>query len=71
MKRGILTIATQLQGVLYYADGYFFQCLEGEDPVLELLVEKLRKDSRHREIMIYGLKAIDQNTFYRMVDEIC
>ena len=52
-----------ITGVLYYADGYFFQCLEGEDPVLELLVEKLRKDSRHREIMIYGLKTIDQTHF--------
>ena len=50
-------------GVLYYADGYFFQCLEGEDPVLELLLEKLRKDSRHREIVIYGLKSIDQAHF--------
>ena len=52
-----------ITGVLYYADGHFFQCLEGNELILELLVEKLSKDSRHREIMIYGFKSIDKAHF--------
>ncbi len=59
MKREILTIVTLGTGVLYYADGYFFQRLEGNELILELLVEKLRK-TWHHDIMIYGFKSIDQ-----------
>ncbi|MFW2732183.1 BLUF domain-containing protein, partial [Acinetobacter baumannii] len=33
-------------GVLYYADNAFFQCLEGEQEVVERLFEKIQKDQR-------------------------
>ncbi len=63
VKREIFDHRHAVTGVLYYADGHFFQCLEGNELILELLVEKLSKDSRHREIMIYGFKSIDQAHF--------
>lgn len=44
-KRGI-------GGVLYYGDGCFFQCLEGEQEVVLKLVEKLKRDSRHKDFRI-------------------
>ena len=42
-----------ISGVLYYADGYFFQCLEGEEAVLQQLLEKLRKDPRHKNVQLF------------------
>lgn len=50
-------------GVLYFADGYFFQCLEGADSVLDVLLIKLKKDSRHQDVQIYRVKDIEQAHF--------
>lgn len=41
-------------GVLYYADNAFFQCLEGEQEVVERLFEKIQKDQRHYNINGYA-----------------
>ena len=35
-------------GVLFYGDGFFFQCLEGEKDVVEATYQKICLDSRHR-----------------------
>lgn len=32
-----------IYGVLYFADGYFFQCLEGDQTTIMQLFEKLKK----------------------------
>jgi len=54
----------QITGVLYFADGHFFQCLEGECLVLKaLLTERLSKDPRHKNIKLFETKEIEQRTF--------
>jgi hypothetical protein len=50
-------------GVLYFGDGCFFQCLEGEETAVDLLYEKIRKDSRHKELKILTRKSIDSLSF--------
>lgn len=45
-----------ITGVLYYGNGYFFQCMEGpKDIVDELFYNKIIKDKRHKncEILSY------------------
>lgn len=53
----------QVNGVLYYADGYFFQCLEGKAEILEHLLIKLKKDKRHQDIIIFNRKNIEERSF--------
>ncbi|NHB57131.1 BLUF domain-containing protein [Acinetobacter sp. 194] len=53
----------EISGVLYYADGYFFQCVEGEKQHLDQLVEKLKKDQRHKDLKFYGFKIIAERNF--------
>lgn len=52
-----------ISGVLYFADGYFFQCVEGEKHHLDLLLEKIKKDERHTDLKFYGFKIITQRNF--------
>ncbi|WP_407303412.1 BLUF domain-containing protein [Acinetobacter sp.] len=54
----------QIHGVLYYADGYFFQCLEGEEKHIRMLLEKLEKDSRHHAIVLLKACAVKEGNFY-------
>ena len=67
--RDILTEArdfnelNEICGVLYYADNAFFQCLEGEQEVVERLFEKIKNDRRHHNIKWLCTYAIDQNSF--------
>lgn len=54
----------QITGVLYFADGYFFQCLEGECLTLKsLLLERLNKDPRHHDIKLFETKEIEYPSF--------
>lgn len=54
----------QVTGVLYFADGYFFQCLEGECLTLKsLLLERLSKDPRHHDIKLFETKEIEYPSF--------
>lgn len=54
----------QVTGVLYFADGHFFQCLEGECLHLKtILVEKLNKDARHQDIKLFETKEIQYRSF--------
>jgi CRP-like cAMP-binding protein/class 3 adenylate cyclase len=39
-------------GVLISVHGYFFQILEGEQATVDKLVEKIARDTRHKELMI-------------------
>jgi hypothetical protein len=67
--RDILTEArdfnelNEICGVLYYADNAFFQCLEGEQEVVERLFEKIKNDRRHHNIKWLCTYSIDQNSF--------
>ena len=50
-------------GVLYYAEGRFFQCLQGAQAALEQLFQHIAKDTRHRDIVRYPDQNIDQIDF--------
>ena len=52
-----------LVGVLYFGDGIFFQCLEGEEDAVNTLLTKLEADSRHKDLKIISKKYIDKLSF--------
>ena len=56
----------QVYGVLYYGNGMFFQCLEGDsDIVNQLFYEKITKDPRHSDVVLLDLADIDYVKFSR------
>lgn len=50
-------------GVLCYGDGFFFQCLEGDRAAVEALYDKIRADSRHRNLTLLSKKSVRQRMF--------
>jgi hypothetical protein len=52
-----------LVGVLYFGDGAFFQCLEGEEDAVNNLLTKLEDDPRHKDLKIISKKYINQLSF--------
>lgn len=52
-----------LVGVLYFGDGVFFQCLEGEEEAVITLLAKLEVDRRHKDLKVISKKYINQLTF--------
>ena len=52
-----------LVGVLYFGDGCFYQCLEGEAQVVDTLYAKLLEDDRHKDLKILSRKAISALSF--------
>lgn len=54
-----------LVGVLYYGNGYFLQCIEGEKPSVDQLYAKLQKDIRHTDLQILSYLSISQVSFYQ------
>ncbi|HEY8027186.1 MAG TPA: BLUF domain-containing protein [Burkholderiaceae bacterium] len=52
-----------LVGVLYFGDGCFFQCLEGEADAVDTLYGKLEIDPRHRELQLISREDIEQFSF--------
>ena len=56
---------TQLQvtGMLMYSDGSFIQVLEGQPPVVEKLLRKIRRDTRHRGFMILLDRVVQERDF--------
>ena len=56
----------QVYGVLYYGNGKFFQCLEGNAEIVNpLFYEKITKDPRHSNVMLLDLTEIDYVKFSR------
>ena len=54
----------QIYGVLYYGNGYFFQCLEGEREVIEnLYYDHILADARHQKALILKLDDIEEIQF--------
>ena len=53
----------KIGGVLYFADGYFFQCLEGKDSAVLDLMDKLKLDDRHEDIKVSYFKRIRRRCF--------
>ncbi|MFN3580749.1 MAG: BLUF domain-containing protein, partial [Pseudomonas sp.] len=52
-----------LVGMLYYGDGCFFQCLEGETSKVQALYKTLLKDSRHTDLKILASEQIKRLSF--------
>lgn len=52
-----------INGVLFYADQYFFQCLEGEREQVLDLFERIKEDQRHQEIIEFGVHPISEQNF--------
>ena len=52
-----------LAGVLYFGNGYFFQCLEGKAGAVEALLARLLADPRHAGLQVLTRKRITERTF--------
>lgn len=52
-----------IQGVLYFANGYFFQCLEGDQDTILKLIEKIRHDPRHHNLQVLSQAWVEQTSF--------
>ena len=50
-------------GVLYYAQGHFFQCLQGEDAIVNELFTRIERDSRHREVFRFDDQWIEHPNY--------
>lgn len=50
-------------GVLHYAHGYFFQCLEGEASEVAKTFERISQDPRHHSVEVLVREPIDQRLF--------
>lgn len=62
-KSRINNRAKNMVGALYFGNGYFFQCLEGDESTLKTLYETLKKDTRHTDLKIISMKPIDTRSF--------
>lgn len=52
-----------LVGVLYFGDGAFFQCLEGEEEAVNSLFSKIEQDPRHKDVRLISKKYISRLSF--------
>ncbi len=50
-------------GVLHYGDGYFFQCLEGEEAIVNYTYNRVAKDLRHKNVKILSRTHVQQRLF--------
>jgi hypothetical protein len=50
-------------GMLLYRNGFFIQALEGEDETVMPLYEKIKKDERHRSVLMIHKGSIRQRSF--------
>lgn len=55
--------ALDITGVLLYSKERFLQVLEGEYKSVMKLYEKIKKDSRHYEAIMIGLRPIKERAF--------
>lgn len=62
-KSRINNLKNGLVGVLYFGDGNFFQCLEGESAAIDTLYAKLQLDPRHEDIRLLSREPIDKLSF--------
>lgn len=52
-----------LVGVLYFGDGIFMQCLEGDEVAINGLFAKIEHDPRHKDIQLISKKYITKLSF--------
>lgn len=53
----------QITGSLIFQDGIFFQVLEGDEREVLELVEKIKKDDRHKEFQIAWTTEVENRRF--------
>lgn len=53
----------KIGGVLYFADGYFFQCLEGNEADVLELVTKIQQDERHENLKVSYCRKVRRRRF--------
>jgi hypothetical protein len=53
----------QVGGVLYFGDGCFFQCLEGQSDAVNALIAKIMQDERHSDVQILKVIPIGERIF--------
>ena len=53
----------KIGGVLYYGNGFFFQCLEGYSDTVNALTSKIMKDDRHVDVQILKVNQIEDRLF--------
>ena len=53
----------QVGGVLYFGDGCFFQCLEGQSDAVNALIAKIMRDERHSDVQILKVLPITERIF--------
>lgn len=50
-------------GMLAFMDGSFIQAVEGEEAVVDPLLERIRADERHRDYVVIARYPIDRRQF--------
>lgn len=55
--------ARGLTGLLIYGNGTFLQTLEGEDAVVEALIETISKDPRHHSLQVVQRQSTDRRRY--------
>ena len=52
-----------LTGMLVYADGSFIQALEGAEPDVDRVMDRIAKDPRHRDIVVLARYPVAERQF--------
>lgn len=52
-----------LVGVLYFGNGCFFQCLQGEEEAVDKLYARIKADPRHKDVKVLSRKTIPALTY--------
>lgn len=55
--------ASGITGMLLYGNGAFLQVIEGEDAVIDRLVERLGRDTRHTDVRILSRREIPERQY--------
>lgn len=50
-------------GVLHFGNGYFFQCLEGEQDTVDRIHHRIARDDRHRDMTTLSMNPISERLF--------
>ncbi|MEE4243937.1 MAG: BLUF domain-containing protein [Kangiellaceae bacterium] len=50
-------------GVLHYGEGYFFQCLEGEESIVVETLKRISKDPRHTDVKVLSKEKVSERLF--------
>lgn len=56
-------VASDVTGLLLYKGGNFMQVLEGTDTVVMDLYEKIKKDTRHKDVSLISTEQIQKRQF--------